>query len=196
MGVRVWRIVVASVWFGVVLGLAFVETPLKFLAPGMTLPVALGIGRLVLTALDLLSLVFVVVLVVLGALRPRPSRGEWVVLGGLAAAVAGQLIAVRPLLNARTDIVLAGGDPGASPLHTIYVAIEVVVLVLLVVFVVLSGRRTVAAHGASRVVDGERSGTGGGERVARAEGGADGGATNGRAEDGRPVASSGDVSGT
>ena len=38
---------VTFVWLGTVLGISFLEAPLKFRAPGVTLPIGLGIGRLV-----------------------------------------------------------------------------------------------------------------------------------------------------
>jgi hypothetical protein len=40
------------VWLGMVLAISFLEAPLKFRAPGVTLPVGLGIGRLVFRALN------------------------------------------------------------------------------------------------------------------------------------------------
>ena len=39
-------------WLGMVLAISFVEAPLKFRAPGVTLPIGLGIGRLVFRALN------------------------------------------------------------------------------------------------------------------------------------------------
>src|SRR5664279_3321230 len=43
---------VAFVWLGMVLAISFLEAPLKFRAPGITLPLGLGIGRLVFRALN------------------------------------------------------------------------------------------------------------------------------------------------
>jgi len=40
------------VWLGMVVAISFVETPLKFRAPGITVPLGLGIGRLVFRALN------------------------------------------------------------------------------------------------------------------------------------------------
>lgn len=54
------------VWLGMVLAISFLEAPLKFRAPGVTLPVGLGIGRLVFRALNAADVVKVVALVVGG----------------------------------------------------------------------------------------------------------------------------------
>lgn len=39
------------VWLGMVLAISFLEAPLKFRAPGVTIPLGLGIGRIVCRAL-------------------------------------------------------------------------------------------------------------------------------------------------
>jgi hypothetical protein len=40
-------------WLGMILAISFLEAPLKFRAPGVTIPIGLGIGRLVFRALNL-----------------------------------------------------------------------------------------------------------------------------------------------
>lgn len=40
------------VWLGLVLAISFLEAPLKFRAPGVTLQIGVGIGRLVFRALN------------------------------------------------------------------------------------------------------------------------------------------------
>ena len=50
------------VWLGMVLAISFVEAPLKFRAPGVTLKVGLGIGRLVFRALNVFEYVFAAVI--------------------------------------------------------------------------------------------------------------------------------------
>ena len=41
------------VWLGMVFAISFLEAPLKFRAPGITIPLGLGIGRLVFRALNI-----------------------------------------------------------------------------------------------------------------------------------------------
>src|SRR5690606_10020537 len=77
------RATVPGVWIGLVVGLSFIETPLKFLAPDVTLPIALGLGRLVLTAANIASGVLLITLTLLSAVRPRALRRAWCAVGGL-----------------------------------------------------------------------------------------------------------------
>ena len=53
---------VTFVWLGMVTAISFLEAPLKFRAPGVTLPIGLGIGRLVFRALNIAELTLAVVL--------------------------------------------------------------------------------------------------------------------------------------
>ncbi|MER6328733.1 hypothetical protein ACF09H_33370 [Streptomyces sp. NPDC014983] len=114
---------ITFVWLGMVLAISFLEAPLKFRAPGVTVPVGLGIGRLVFRALNTVEAVFAVVVVVAVALHGAPAA-----ITGLTAAAAvlllAQLAAVRPYLNRRSDRVLAGEDLPRSHSHLWYVALE------------------------------------------------------------------------
>ncbi|GAA3354972.1 hypothetical protein [Saccharopolyspora gregorii] len=117
-------------WVGMVLAISFVEAPLKFRAPGVTAPIGLGIGRLVFRALNAVELVLA--LVVLSCLAARtPPVATWVASGLAVAALAAQLLLVRPVLGRRTRAVLAGQEPPRSPAHLAYVALEVGKLVAL-----------------------------------------------------------------
>ncbi|MFG5717829.1 hypothetical protein [Streptomyces murinus] len=114
---------ITFVWLGMVLAISFLEAPLKFRAPGVTVPVGLGIGRLVFRALNTVEAVFAVVVIVAVAVGAAPA---WII-GPTAAAVGlllAQLAAVRPYLNRRSDRVLAGENLPRSRSHLWYVALE------------------------------------------------------------------------
>ncbi|MET9112104.1 hypothetical protein ABZX29_36775, partial [Streptomyces zhihengii] len=49
-----------SAWIGAVAAVSFLEAPLKFRAPGITLPLGLSVGRLVFRALTRLEAVLLV----------------------------------------------------------------------------------------------------------------------------------------
>ena len=120
------------VWLGMVLAISFLEAPLKFRAPNVTLQIGLGIGRLVFRALNTLEVGFALVLLAVMARGPTPLR--IVVAFSVAfAALAVQLIAVRPRLIRRSDQALAGLDTSRSRGHYVYVGLEAVKAVALLV---------------------------------------------------------------
>ncbi|BBZ44786.1 hypothetical protein [Mycobacterium parmense] len=113
------------VWLGMVLAISFLEAPLKFRAPDVTLRIGLGIGRLVFRALNTAEVVLATVIA--AALVAGPTRVPVVAAfaAGLAA-LAVQLIAVRPVLTRRSDEVLAGRDAPRSRAHYAYIGLEAV----------------------------------------------------------------------
>ncbi|TVT22309.1 hypothetical protein LWP59_28120 [Amycolatopsis acidiphila] len=108
-----------------VLAISFVEAPLKFRAPGVTIPIGLGIGRIVFRALNGLELLLAIVVVV-AVLGNSPSTLVLVSALVPVGVLVVQLAAVRPALNRRSDRVLAGEDAPRSRAHLGYVALEVV----------------------------------------------------------------------
>lgn len=123
---------VTFVWLGMVLAISFLETPLKFRAPGVTVQIGLGIGRLVFRALNAAEAVLAVVLVI--ALVVADPSATVAISGAVVVWVLGaQLAAVRPRLTKRSDRVLAGEDAPRSHAHLAFIALECAKVVALAV---------------------------------------------------------------
>ncbi|MDO5663514.1 MAG: hypothetical protein Q4G40_12525 [Brachybacterium sp.] len=135
------RLILPALWMGLIIGLSFIEAPLKFQAPGITTPLGLGIGRLVFTALSIAGALLLAAIVLTGLARPRENRAGWLLIAGIAAVTAVQSLVIRPPLNARSDVIIAGGDPGESWLHYGYIAAEAVLLLLLLGYLIHAARR-------------------------------------------------------
>jgi hypothetical protein len=118
-------VAVIFVWLGMVLAISFLEAPLKFRAPDVTLQIGLGIGRLVFRALNVVEVVLAIVILVTTLASP-PSAATAAVLAVAFAALAVQIGAVRPQLNRRTEQVLAGLDAPRSRGHYIYIGLEAI----------------------------------------------------------------------
>ncbi|MGW5571001.1 hypothetical protein ACWEVD_07330 [Nocardia thailandica] len=117
-------------WLGMVLAISFLEAPLKFRAPEVTLRIGLGIGRLVFRALNIAEVILA--LTVLAALvAGEPSTALTVTAALTLAVLAAQLGAVRPALTRRSDAVLAGLDVPRSHAHHVYIALELAKVILL-----------------------------------------------------------------
>ncbi|WP_194422246.1 hypothetical protein [Microbacterium abyssi] len=140
---RLWialRLLLPAVWIGLIAGLSFIETPLKFLAPGITTPLGLGIGRLVFISLSVAGWIILVALTLIGQARPRETGRGWLLIGAMWLIMAIESFLIRPALAARSDVIIAGGDPGDSWLHYGYIAAELVLLAVLVWYSVHASR--------------------------------------------------------
>ncbi|MDD7813281.1 hypothetical protein PP713_11985 [Mycobacterium sp. CSUR Q5927] len=122
---------VVFAWLGMVLAISFLEAPLKFRAPGITLQLGLGIGRLVFRALNAVEIVLAAVVVLTVAADP-PGRLAPAAVGIAVSMLAIQSLFVRPRLRRRSDAVLAaavepaGGMIERSHAHYAYAGLEVV----------------------------------------------------------------------
>src|SRR5690625_178588 len=118
-------------WLGAVLAISFLEAPLKFRAPDVTIRIGLGIGRLLFRALNTVEAVLAGVLIVALVLA-APGIA---VAAGAAVTIAVldvQLALIRPRLSRRSDAMLAGQDAPRSRAHYAYIAAEGVKVIALV----------------------------------------------------------------
>jgi hypothetical protein len=118
----------AFVWLGMVLAISFLETPLKFRAPGVTLQIGLGIGRLVFRALNICECALATAIIV-SLTVAQSAVGIWVAVAIAAVALLIQVLAVRPVLSRRSDATLAGAEGPRSHAHWVYVGLEIVKVV-------------------------------------------------------------------
>ena len=118
-----------------VLAISFLEAPLKFRAPGITIQLGLGIGRLVFRALNVCEVVLAAAALV-GVVLGRAPAGALIAVVVAVAALGAQIVAVRPALQRRSDAVLADAavaGSGRSHAHFVYVGFEVAKVVALLV---------------------------------------------------------------
>lgn len=138
-------LIASALWAGLLVGVSFIATPVKFLAPSLSLPVALDVGRQTFWALNWIEIGCAVVLLAIVVAGYRTVAAASLA-ALLAAAVVAQALWLLPVLDARVAMVIAGQAPPPSSLHSIYVGLEVGKLGLLVALMMISGR-TVVRHG-------------------------------------------------
>ena len=120
------------VWVGFVCAISFMEAWLKFRADGVTLPIGLGIGRLVFQALNRVewALALAVLADLLWHRVARPPR--WLIALPLFILII-QSLWLLPALDERALQAIHGHLPGPSHLHLLYVAGEVVKVAALII---------------------------------------------------------------
>ena len=122
-------ILVASLYAGVLLGCSFLATSVKFLAPTLTLPVALDVGRQTFQALLIVEWVLVVPLLALTwfgcGLRARAT-----VIAVILILLA-ETFWLRPILDARVARIVAGQPVPPSIHHLVYGTCELAKVLLL-----------------------------------------------------------------
>lgn len=122
---------IALLWAGLVLGVSFLATPVKFLAPSLSLPIALDVGRTTFHVSILCEAALALSLLGLVLLRRPVSRTIVVMAAAAAIIVALQYFWLLPALDLRVAQVIAGNPPPASSLHVFYIVADALKLVLL-----------------------------------------------------------------
>ena len=144
------RLVVPAIWLGLIIAIDLIEAPLKFQAPGITIPLGLGIGRLVFTAMNIVEGVLALMLIA-AVIMTRQISPAWILLLTIAGLLVVKVALVRPLLNARTEAVLAGTAEAGSSVHLIYIALDAVLFCVLGAFTWVQARALVTPAAAADV---------------------------------------------
>lgn len=119
-------------WAGMIIGVAFIATPVKFQAPHLTMSVALEVGKATFHLFNLIEWGTVAGAILLTVLA-RPARRVWVMALLLALLLAVQTFWLLPALDIRADAVIAGGTPAPGHLHWLYIIAECAKLIFTLV---------------------------------------------------------------
>jgi len=120
------------IWAGLILGVSFIATPVKFQAPNLTMPVALEVGKATFHLFNAIEWGVMIAIIVLTAISKNiPTK--WFMALTLVALLALQSFWLLPALDIRTDEVIAGGTPSPGHYHWFYIAAEIVKLALTII---------------------------------------------------------------
>ncbi len=130
---KLLQIAIPFIWFGLIGGLSFIETPLKFQAPNITLELGLGIGRLVFSALNKFEIALAILLLIsFFFVKPR-EKSAFITFVIILIILILQTVWLLPNLDAKALLVIAGIAPPHSNTHIYYIVFEVVKFILLFV---------------------------------------------------------------
>ena len=122
-------------WSGFICAISFMESWLKFRAPGVTMPIGLSIGKLVFNALNKVEWFFAILIsICLFLLRNEISSMPALWLIVIVAILVTQTAWLLPALNNRAKAVISGKTLPRSMLHWYFVIAEVIKLVSLILF--------------------------------------------------------------
>lgn len=115
----------AFLWAGMILGISFFESWVKFKTPGLEKKVALNVGRTVFMYFHRAQAGWLIILFVL-AIAARSTKLDFISLGLLAAILALQVYGVFPILSRRVDNLESGSQVNHSYAHAVYGLCELI----------------------------------------------------------------------
>jgi hypothetical protein len=114
---------VAIAWLGMLIGVSFLATPVKFQAPSLAFATALEVGRVTFAAFSKVEWGLSVFLVI-ATFIPRAPRAEVVLSSAAILIVLTQALWLLPALDARVEAALVGQPMPPSAHHLLYAALE------------------------------------------------------------------------
>lgn len=128
-------IIAAFLWAGFICAISFMESWLKFRAPGITLPLGLSVGTLVFGTLNKVEWVFtfvIVINIILSSIEITFVNKIWFAL--IVAILIVQTAWLLPALNNRAKAIIRGDILPRSSLHWYFIIAEFVKLAALFLF--------------------------------------------------------------
>ncbi len=130
---RVLQIASPFIWFGAVGAISFMEAPLKFTAPNITIPLGLGIGMIVFHALNRVEIVLCLLLALSFFMARPKGKLALTAFAVIALDLIIQTFVLFPMLDARAIQVINGTAPPFSQLHVVYIASDSIKILLLLI---------------------------------------------------------------
>lgn len=125
----------AFLWIGFVCAISFMEAWLKFRAPGITIPLGLGIGRIVFGVLNKIEWVFAIAIIVNVLFEKAQIGLPTIILLAIPILILiAQSFWMLPALDTRAGIYLSGETPPPSSLHIYFVLMELVKVASVLIF--------------------------------------------------------------
>lgn len=142
-----WRIALVFLWLGFIGGISFLEAWLKFQAPGITLELGLGIGRLVFQSLNKIEWVILLLIFINSILLKIQFNLYHYLIPIILLIILGfDSFYLLPQLDIRAEMIINGQNPGQSKLHLIYIGLEVYKAMCLLFFSYLLNKKIISNY--------------------------------------------------
>ena len=128
---KILIIPVSFIWLGLIIAISLIEAPLKFQAPGITIPLGLGIGRLVFNTLNKIELILMTIAFFSALSTNKQNKTGFYAMCALLLLLMFQTLYLLPALDATAELVLQGQLIPPSFHHQLYIAVEIVKIILL-----------------------------------------------------------------
>lgn len=153
------RSISAIFWLGFFMAISFMEAPLKFTAPNLSMIEGLQIGKIIFGMLNHCEWIFLAVILITCFIK-KPNKPETYLIIAVGVILILETVWLLPALDLDANRIINGKDVTGHGLHWFYVILEVIkVPVLLVLglkgFKSLSHQRDEQHHSASSLIEAE-----------------------------------------
>ncbi|MGX5683040.1 hypothetical protein ACWKWW_00645 [Chryseobacterium cucumeris] len=127
---------------GMFITISFLETPMKFQVPGIALPTALGLGKIMFGLSSEMQWGFLlVILILMSVSRKNYTKIDFIILIILFSILAIEQFWLLPILDSRVDLLSSGKALPPTPLHDYFIYAETAKALMLTIAIILQFKR-------------------------------------------------------
>ncbi|HVW99518.1 MAG TPA: hypothetical protein VHA52_03625 [Candidatus Babeliaceae bacterium] len=133
------RSTTAIFWLGFFMAISFMEAPLKFTAPNLSMAEGLQIGKIVFKSLNSCEWSFLIIILLTCAVK-KTSRIGFYLIAAVSIILVTETAWLLPILDANADKIINGRLPTGNIAHWGYIILEVIKVPLLLLIGLESGK--------------------------------------------------------
>lgn len=123
--VQLVRSITAIFWLGFFMAISFMEAPLKFTAPNLSMAEGLQIGKIIFGALNVCEWVFLIIILITCFINKTSKTGFYLV-ASLSVILLLETVWLLPVLDSGADKIIHGQPFDHHGLHWAYVIFEII----------------------------------------------------------------------
>lgn len=133
------RSVTAIFWLGFFMAISFMEAPLKFTAPGLSMAEGLRIGKIIFGSLNICEWSFLVIILITCIVKKTTRRGFYLITA-VSVIMAAEMAWLLPALDNNANLIIQGFPVTSHSTHWFYVAFEIIKVPILLMIGLESGK--------------------------------------------------------
>lgn len=123
---------IALLWSGMILGISFLDSWVKFKTPTLDKSIGFDIGRTVFRFFHIVQALLLIIILIAGVTSYFLPR-YWLFLLSIALILIIQALILFPRLSKRVTLILSGSKLNRSWEHSVYGLLEILKLIILLV---------------------------------------------------------------
>jgi hypothetical protein len=123
--IKLTRGITAIFWLGFFMAISFMEAPLKFTAPGLSMAEGLQIGKIIFGTLNKCEWIFLMVILITCFIKTTSRAGLYLIVA-IAFIMVLETAWLLPVLNIGADKIIHGQKFNHGQLHWVYVLLEII----------------------------------------------------------------------
>ena len=138
--VFIWiRSITAIFWLGFFMAISFMEAPLKFTAPGLSMAEGLQIGKIIFGSLNICEWSFLLIILITCIVKKTTRKGFYLI-AAVSVIMTAETAWLLPALDHNANLIIEGFPVMSHSTHWFYIMFEIIKVPILLMIGLESGK--------------------------------------------------------